>query len=387
MLKTVKDLIEQIEKSPTNPHALNCLEQNGIWQHLSTNEYIHQSRCISAALKKMGLKKGDRVAIMSPPSHLWTICDLAIMAAGYVSVPIFHNISSDNFKFQIEQSEVKVIFASGTFSHEVCEINAQKFRHIISLDEDCCSTVEMPFKDMLNSGEEALKTNTVIDQEITPDDLASIVYTSGTTSHPKGVELTHQYMVVQIIPSSERVDLGPHDSHLHYLPLAHIAGRMTNISMLYHNVSIYYIKDPSQILKACQEAHPTFIIFIPRLMEKLFFSIKAKIEESKWPKKQLALWAFELANRPKNFWSRMLNPIADFILYKKIRHLFGNNLRVVLFGSAMSNMRTLTFFHNAGIPLLEVYGLTEACPALSNSIHDNRLGHSSANRCRTWKSN
>lgn len=377
-MNTVNEFISFLRQSPGNSKALNVKNQKGVWQSLSTTDAINQISWIAAGLHAMGIKSGDKVAIMSPPIPEWTICDLGIMLLGAISVPIFNLISEEHFIYQIAQCETKAIFVSGRESHDLCHKHSAFFHSIISLEDFIHYKREHLYKEILEMGQLYMKEHPDFLQSLIhqPDDLASIIYTSGSYGLPKGVELTHKNIVHEMFHIKERLKWGSEDIYLHYLPLAHIFGRLMCLNLLFSRTSIYYVSDVKRVFDACREIKPTVFVLIPRMLEKIYNSIVNQIKAKRPLTKAIASWAFHLAhNKTQNLWDRLLSPLADVILYSKIRNLFGGSLRIALSGSAKSNPILLNFFAHAGIPIIEGYGMTEACPVISNSPNDIRIGY------------
>lgn len=374
MMNTVNDLVTSIESTP-NPRALNYLDKMGKWHSISSEEFLHQARSLSTALKVLGLKRGDKVAIMAPPTHLWSICDFGILLGGFVAVPIFHNISEDNFVLETLQSESKVIFVMGATGHQFCQKYIDNFDKIISLDASPFFQEELLYKDFIALGEDALSQNQFEPQLLSPDDTATIIYTSGTTAIPKGVELTQKNIFCMLDGALNRIKINNQDRFLSFLPLAHILGRLVNFAMLSKGIAVYYLSDITALLTSLKEVKPTVIAIVPRLVEKFYNTIQYKCGEGNPLRKTMATWAFNYLNRPYNDTSNVFAKFfADRILGCKIRKLFGNHLRVMVSGSAKLDEKYFNFFNNAGVPLLEGYGLTEACPGFLAALNANRVG-------------
>lgn len=302
-------------------------------------------------------------------------CDLGIMLAGCVTVSIFHNISEEHFVYEVTHSEAKIIFVADLYCHQLCHDNAASFQHVISLDEPRYKNEET-YQDIIDLGKKTLDHGGHFTVPVAlPDDLASIIYTSGTTSLPKGVEISHRNLLCQTQHSKEIFHWGTGDRYLSFLPLGHIFGRIMYIVQLYAGCSIYCISDPLQMIKASQEIHPTILILVPRIIDKIYKSIQQKIATSHGIKKMLANWAFNFAKHNKNtFWFKIQHRIADLILYSKIRHMFGGKIRIIISGSAKSNPMQLRFFQNIGLNIYDGYGLTEGTPVSINRPYDVRIG-------------
>lgn len=364
MLETIPDVIAKLKAIPPNPTALNYIDKGGNWANISTEEVLRQVSCIASALRIMGLKRGDKIAIMSPPSPLWTICDLGIMLNGMVTVPIFPNISEDNFILEISQSESKAIFLAGPLSHQLTEKYMDYFERIISLDTTPFFKEQLLYQDLVDLGQKTLKQGALEPASISPSDTATIVYTSGTTGIPKGVELSHKNLVCQFENTEEWMDIRRGDRYLSILPLAHILGRNVNLTLLSLGVSIYYLNDMSLLIQTFQEVKPTLFTAVPRLFEKLYNTIVLKIQDANPLVRPFLKWALNRARqREPSPWTY---GFGNLLLYSKIRKLFGGQIRCILSGGAPLNPHILNFFLNSNILLVEGYGLTEACPVISN---------------------
>lgn len=372
MFQTIQDVVNHLKHNISNPNALNYLDKTGNWVSISTENYLHQVACIAASLRIMGLKPGDKVAIMSPSSPLWVICDLAIMLNGMITVPIFPNISEDNFVLEITQSESKAIFVSGPTSHQLTERHMDYFERVISLDSSPFFKEELLYHDLLDLGNKTLKQHTLEPIPLKPNDTATIVYTSGTTGIPKGVELSHKNLVCQFENTEKWMDLHKGDRFLSILPLAHILGRNVNLTLLSLGISIYFLNDMTYLLQSFQDVKPTLFAGVPRLFEKMYNTIVKKIQDTNPLIRPLAKWALNRAreHNPSN-WTYAL---GNFILYSKIKKMFGGKIRFMLSGGAPLNPLVLNFFINSGVLIIEGYGLTEACPVISNRPTENQPG-------------
>lgn len=368
-IKTIAEYIDYYSNNCSNPKALNDQDKAGDWKGISAQEVVRQIKGIAGGLKNMGLKQGARVGIIGPPSAEWTIANLGIMGGGFISVPIYPNVSEENFRFEITQAEIEVIFVAKPLAHQLANKCKEQFRHIISLDSPPFFKNELSFKDLTSQQHPEPIT------QAAPDDLGSILYTSGSTGSPKGVELTHRNLTYFIPESLEKIGWTNKDKITLFLPPSHIFGFLANLTMLYADGSIYYMSDIHQLIPTCKEVQPTTILFVPRLLEKMVQTIEQRIKSSSPFKRVLQQWAFDRAFKEKlSWWDRLSHPLAHLVLYSKIQELFGGKLRATFTGSAKADPRHLHFFNAVGIPLSEGYGLTEACPTCMNSWSHYRLG-------------
>ncbi len=379
--RTIKEYLKRIEDNASHEKLLNYLYGTS-WQSVSKEEMLAQVHSAALALRASGLKKGDPVAIYAYPSIKWTIANLAIIAAGGVAVPIFINISPDNFKFQIEQTEAKIIFIDGahftdiTYQNNLYNENKHHFKTVVAMN----ATPDIPlnYDKFLELGENLDRSYPELFEQMlnesNPDDTCSIVYTSGSTGIPKGAEYSQEGIFAFM--GEHFFGINENDRFLSFLPLAHIYGYVMNLVSLLLNLSIYYLNDPKLLAQAAKEVHPTVMIVVPRLLEKLYAKLLSNIQNQGFMKKTLGLWAFQLANHEDEdyFTKHLLHPVADVLIYSKFREVLGSNVRIVISGSAPLNPVLNHFFNSVGIPIFEGYGMTEACPITLNQQDATRLG-------------
>lgn len=366
-----------IEKNYQNPHCLNDFEK-GSWHPVSTQTFVDDVRALTLALAQIGLKRGERVGILALPSAKWSIVNWAISFAGGVVVPLFANIAEENFVFECMQAEVKTLFVCGEAQWQMYERNKALFDRVIDLDGCGEGPNRFLYTDLLEQGrdlqtKEPQKFDELLNK-INSQDTAAIIYTSGSTGVPKGAELTQLNLCVSLhdtkgawTPESVR--------YLNILPLAHIYGYIVNMIALYWGANIYYVNDVKQLVESCKQVHPTTLIIVPRVAEKLYAKFVQTIWESSWIKRAIGLWAIHYAKKPYLLSKKgLLFRIADRLVYKKLREALGGNLSVVVSGGAPLDINLQYFFANAGIEIFQGWGLTEACPATCNNRDANKFG-------------
>lgn len=376
--KNIACVLRRIQKSYSNPKALNYKEK-GVWHHHSTEEYTTDIKHLALALHQHGVKKGDNVGIFAMPSPYWSIADFAIMAAGGVTVPIFANISDDNFAFEVTQTNLKIIFITSREQWDVINKHKDLFDIIITYDSDLLDDPKIRhYQDVLRSGKQLSERQPKLyDQlldSIHEDDLATIIYTSGSTGVPKGVMLTHRSVVsvIHIGIFDWRTDT---DRYLSILPLAHVFGRSLNFILIGWGVSIYYSNDIKNLGEIAREVHPSIIVVVPRLLEKIYAKMLSNVQHAGFMKRQLGLWAFDLANDEEDsLYKHLMHPIADKIVYSVLRDALGGNLRIVITGGAALNPHLGHFFLDIGVPVYEGWGLTEAATVTVNKPDKYKLG-------------
>jgi len=374
---TYVDILRHMEKSYSNPLALNWRE-NGVWHSFSTQEFLLAVRYVALGLCDMGLQPGEHIGILAHSSPHWTIVDFAIMIAGGVSVPLFASISDEHFSYEVEQTEIKLLFVGGTEQWWMLQRHSKLFNLIIAITPPPANTNAYALQELMERGKQLdmrePQRYAQLCGAITPESVGTIIYTSGSTGVPKGVELTQENMACLVHDNpyswNEKTD-----RYLSLLPLEHVFGHCVNLWMIYWGVSIYYTSDYKIIATICEEIKPTAMVVVPRLLEKIHGRMLDKVHDLKGFKHLLAKWAFALADQLTLPWyKKILLPLFDLLVYSKFREGLGGEIRVVISGGAPLDSRIHTFFERIKIPVYEGWGMTEACPITVNRPHDNIIG-------------
>lgn len=371
------DFLKYISSHYARPACMNALE-SGTWISYSTEEALRQIRYLALGLAHSGLPRGACVGLMALPSPRWTIVNLAVIAAGGVLVPFFPNISEDNFTFEVEQTGMHWIFVDRDLPNPVIEAHKGLFTHIVDLSKKGANSNVISYEKLCEQG-------SVIDQQqpqrfeellsaMRSDDLASIIYTSGSTGQPKGVEHTQESLLGHL--HAQPWDLYPDkDKYLSILPLAHIFGYTCNFLMLGWGVSIYYFNDHKNLGRVCQNLHPSIICVVPRILEKIYSSMLTRVHETGFLKRHIGQWAFNLANHEDDtLIKHLVHPLVDRLVYATLRKALGGSLRIVVSGGAPLSPHLNHFYQEIGVPIVEGWGLTEACPVTVNTPEKNKIG-------------
>lgn len=351
------------------------------WVKTSTQEYINKANAISRGLLRLGVKKNDKIAIISSNNRTeWHMCDIGILQTGAQTVPIYPTISEDDYEYILNHSESIYCFVS---DKEVFDkINAIKskvasLKEVYSFNEiEGCKN----WKEILNLGSDESNQNEVeeLKNSITTTDLATIIYTSGTTGRPKGVMLTHQNIVTDVLMSAPRVPLRAGDTRaLSFLPICHIFERMLTYLYQYYGISIYFAESIEKISDNLKEVHPHVMSVVPRLLEKVYDKIYAKGADLTGIKKKLFFWALDLGMEYKPYkengaWYEFKLKIARKLIFSKWLEGLGGELELLVCGSAALQTRLAKVFCAANIPVMEGYGLTETSPVISVNDMRNR---------------
>lgn len=345
-------------------------KQNGIWNTYSTEKFVAQVNSVSLGLIASGIKKDNKVAIMSPNRPEWNICDFGIMQIGATQVPMYPTLSENDIKFIIRDAGIKIVFVSELALYEklnnVRKTDGLDFK-IFSFD-----TIEgVPhLQELIEIGERAEPVDLQIYRDrILPEDLLTLIYTSGTTGTPKGVMLTHSNLISNVFASSKLYPKG-FKKALSFLPLSHIFERMVLYMYFYLGVSVYYAQNMETIAADLVEVKPHGFTTVPRLLEKVYDKIVAKGSELTGVKKALFFWALDLGlryemNGANGAWYEFQLKLANKLIFSKWRDALGGNILALISGGAALQSRLARVFWAAGMPVLEGYGLTETSPVIA----------------------
>ena len=345
-------------------------KQNGIWNKYSTEKFVAQVNSVSLGLIASGIKKDDKIAIMSPNRPEWNICDFGIMQIGATQVPMYPTLAENDIKFILKDADVKIVFVSELALYEklnnVRKTDGLDFK-IFSFD----SIEGVPhLKELIETGEGAEPVDLQVYRDrILPEDLLTLIYTSGTTGTPKGVMLTHSNLVSNVISSSVMYPQG-FNKALSFLPLSHIFERMVLYMYFYLGVSVYYAQSMETIAADLVEVKPHGFTTVPRLLEKVYDRIVAKGSELTGVKKALFFWALDLGlryemNGANGIWYEIQLKLANKLIFSKWRDALGGNILSIISGGAALQSRLARVFWAAGMPVLEGYGLTETSPVIA----------------------
>ena len=349
--------------------------KNGEWLHYSKKKLKNDTIALALALNDLGLTENESVGIIAPSSPNWLIADFATQLNHACVVPLFPNISSENFTYQSSDANVKILVIESIEDLDLPLLdNLKQFNTIVCIEKESSLPANgLYWDDLLNAGYKLLDNEnskewveTQLDT-INADNIFSIIYTSGSTGCPKGVELTHRNMLVQIqnIAPFFRFD-SKKDSCLTILPVAHVLERMAVYFYILSGVTIYFGDNPKNLSRILREVRPTIMIVVPRILERLYESMTTAADRAKGLKRLMIKHAIKLAkikdpNKPPCLMHRLLN----LFVYKKMRDAVGGNFRMIISGSSALNKSILRFLLNIGLPVFEGYGMTECSPVVS----------------------
>lgn len=354
------------------PALLNA-QADGAWKAWSSEAVAEQVRRMAAGLRALGLRPGGTVGILADPSPHWVMMDLAVLAAGGISVPLFANISPENLEYQIRDSGMCFLFAAARKDLERAQAYAGRLERIVTLEPGGAGQVN--WEDALEAGEDAPAPD---DEAIRPDAPATIVYTSGSTGFPKGAMLTRANFESQVRGAAMLFPLAPGEVVVSMLPLAHAFERTVVYYYLSAGCSIHFVDDPKRLGEHLRELRPVAVTAVPRLLEKVQAKMLAGAEAAKGPRGVLARAAMRDATTRDPEAPRRFEParrLFDALVYARLRKALGGRLRYLISGGAALPVPVGRFFLNIGLPLYEGYGMTECSPVVAvNAPGRTRLG-------------
>ena len=384
-------IIDFVEKYTSEHSELTFLREkiNGVWTETSYRETREEAHKIGAGLHVLGLKKGDKVSLLSQGRNLWITSELGILYAGGVNVPLSIKLTeSTDLLFRIQHSESRYIIVSEQQLPKVRNIIGQcpLVEKIIVLDSiSDYGENEISIYDIIKTGERYLQDHSddfkALYESIGPDDYANISYTSGTTADPKGILLTHRNYTANVEQGSSVIQCKKHDVMLIILPLdhcfAHVAGFYTMMSYGGSIATVPVGKTAIATLKnipiAIKEVKPMLMLSVPTLARNFRKNIETSIKAK--GKTVERLYEFALNNAikyNKEYWNRggwqawrwPLVKLFDKIIFKAVREGFGGRMRFFVGGGALLDIELQRYFCAVGMPMFQGYGLSEATPII-----------------------
>lgn len=382
-LRTVNDVLVRATGRGDNT-VLMAQKAPAEWSPISSVELYGRVRAVADVLRKWGVAKGDRVALLSENRWEWPVADFAALAVGAVDVPLYPTLTADQIGYMLRDSGAKVAFVSTSEQY-------QKIRQAGDLPELKFVVVMEPgnhegaesFSDLMRDAVEKQNRDAAFDvmlKTVRSEDLATIIYTSGTTGEPKGVMLTHGNLASNLNYSTGPLGLGDKDTGISFLPLSHVTARHLDYALMCHGTKVAYCAKFDQLPEAMKVVKPTIFVAVPRVYEKIRQAVEAKSAASPL-KRKIFNWAFGVGKRHRNEVVEGKRPtgipwaIANKLVFSKIADAFGGEVRIFIAGGAPLGVDTGGWFADAGISILEGYGLTETSPVIGlNYPGANKIG-------------
>jgi len=356
------------------------------WDQVS--EDVHT---MAAYLVKHGIEAGDRVALLSENRYEWAVVDLALQLIGGINVSLYTSLPPKQCEYILQNSEAELFFVStGIQLKKAREVfdNCENLRQVVAFDEpNIESYLDEPYVTLFEKVmAEGMKAYPKVEDEIhyrsrsiEPEDLATLIYTSGTTGKPKGAMLTHRNIVSNIKAAHQRIDINEDDRCLSFLPLCHSFERTAGYyAMMAGGAEIYYAESVDTVAKNMTEAHPTIIMSVPRLFEKIYNLVTKSVEEGTAVKKKIFEWAQSVGRKYADGQRGLVSlqkKLADKLVFDKLKERTGGRIRFFVSGGAALPAEIGHFFMGAGLHIIEGYGLTETSPVMCcNTYGDEQMG-------------
>ena len=352
-------------------------KQGGEWKMFSTAESLDIIAALAWGLHTAGVREGDRIANVTETNRAeWYFIDCAVMYLGAVHLPIYPNISSEEFEFILSDSEATLIFVSSDRLYQLIAPLQSKLpalRHIYTYDP--VKGVKQ-WTQLKVAGQEGLKHRdnpTILERikaKVGPGDLATLIYTSGTTGTPKGVMLSHSNLIMTCLASAALIQRMSAERALSFLPLCHIYERTLINVYVYLGISVFFAQNLTTVGEDLRETRPNIFATVPRVLEKIYEKFVAKGSHLSGVQRAIYLWALQLAlqfepGAPINWLRRLELAVADRLIYFRWREALGGRIHGIISGSAALQPRLARVFWAAHMPVYEGYGPTEASPVIS----------------------
>jgi long-chain acyl-CoA synthetase len=384
-LTTINDLFRRVAAA-ANPRAVLWQDEFGQWQPISSDQIYQRVRALAEAFLSWGVRKGDRIALISENRWEWAVTDFAALAIGAVDVPIYPTLTGEQEGVLIEDAGCRIAVVSTRQQFD--KLNAVRgqtqLERILMMDSAAAPADAIAFSDLMTGADaRGSQRDPVFDalvRSVEPKDLATLIYTSGTTGEPKGVALTHGQIAANQCYAPADFGFNSTDACISFLPLSHITARALDYVMYYAGAQLAYCSQFDKLPQAMREIRPTVFVGVPRVFEKIRQEVERRAGLSP-VKKRLLAWAVGLGaghcdtvydgRRP----SSILWKLARKLAYSKVHEAFGGRVKVFVSGGAPLGIDTAKWFASVGIALWEGYGLTETSPVIAlNTPLRHRMG-------------
>lgn len=375
--QTLSELFLHAVENHAKPDAF-LSKRAGRYQPLSSREALRQAAALALAFEKFGLRRGDRIALLSENRVEWTLTDYAALGLGAIDVPIYPTLPATDIEFILKDCGAKgVVVSTVEQLRKVRESHLPELQFVLLMDSEeerdagAHSWQKVIEKQLAETPEPETAFRS---KEAKPGETATLIYTSGTTGAPKGVVLTHANIISNIKACMPLFHFNVRDRAISFLPLSHILERMIEYFLFWSGSTIAYAENLEALPQNILEVRPTIMAVVPRVLEKVHGKIRETVERSPKSRQKLFHWAvrvgWQYASRILDHQSpslplRIKHAAADTLVGSKIRARLGGHVRYLISGAAPLSRELAEFFYAVGLPVYEGYGLTETSPVIS----------------------
>jgi long-chain acyl-CoA synthetase len=368
---TTGSLVDHVvEAASANPDRVTISVPRGsAWVGMTAQQFLDEVKAVAKGIVANGVEPGERIGVMSRTRYEWTLVDYAIWYAGAISVPVYETSSAEQIQWMLSDSGAVATFLESDKNKKTFDqvaVDIPSVTRVWVFDDGAIDTLK---EDGRNVSDETLEERR---RTVNPDTIATIIYTSGTTGRPKGCMLTHKnfmFEVDNVVQGMKEVFLAPGSSTLLFLPIAHVFGRAIQLGCLRAGVRLGHAADIKDLLPSLASFQPTFLLAVPRVFEKVFNSSQQKaVEAGKGnifnSAAQVAIdYSMALDSGGPGLGLKIKHALFNKLVYGKIRHAMGGQVKWAVSGGAPLGARLGHFFRGIDVTILEGYGLTETSAA------------------------
>lgn len=370
-------------------------KRNGCWEAASWTQYYDRARAVGLGLAALGIAKGDRVALLSENRLEWLYTDMGALGIGACVIPVYTTLTADEIAYIVDNADAKVLVVEDAMQVDKAlraAADCPSLQTIVAMDPGRQPHANLvAFADLMQSGRRAHRQNAAafetLADRVEPGDLATIVYTSGTTGVPKGAMISHRN-IMAVIASLDRITpkfADDTDQAVPFLPLSHVFERAAgHYYGMYKGITSSYAESVTSVLADFADKRPTIILAVPRVCEKVYQKILMQVARQPPWRRRIFRWghaigvrisALREARQPVPTMLRLQYRLAFILIFRKLRQALGGRVRWMTASGAPTAREIILFFNAAGIQVLEGYGMTECfAPATMSNLADYRIG-------------
>ena len=380
----IKTLNELFLKGVARHAKPDCFlfKSDGRYQGVSSQEALRKVAALASLLGRLHVERGDRVAILSDNRVEWALTDYALLGLGAIPVPIYTTLLEPDIEYILRDSGAKgIVLATEAQLAKIVNVRPHlpDLKFVLAMD---CAKLQGTGAECWEGSvalEMGLATNAVESftakaLAVKPEDIATLLYTSGTMGKPKGVILTHANIVSNVLECAKLFPLTPDDACISLLPLSHILERLLDFLCFWTGVSIAYAENLDALPQNLLEVRPTLMGVVPRVLEKIHDRVMEVVRSAPPARQKIFYWAlgvgkqavpYRLKGRRLPLGLRLKHAIADRLIFSKVREQLGGRFTILASGAAPLARELAEFFYAMGLPVYEGYGLSETSPVLA----------------------